>query len=134
MTERQAIRANQAKKSELLALPHVERGEEPGWWDALLIIPGRHKHDSGWAHIAIIGVKHRDGSDWASHILAYPDDIQLPAQSPISPRNLNYGALRTDAYHPSGVLRLWSREYEFSTGSPISSVEILIRGKGWSNG
>lgn len=134
------IRARTATKKELLALPILDWGIDRGWWDALLIIPGRHKHDSGYAHIAIIGVrfgkvgvrgdKDSGPGEWASHKLAYGDDIQWPAQSGYPGGSMrDYGALRTDSYHPSGVLRLWSGEYEFSTTSPLSSVTILIRPK-----
>lgn len=126
------LRADKATKRELLALPHLPWGEPRGWFDALLIIPGRHKHDSGWAHIAVIGVNHVDGGDEAEHIIAYPDDLHWPAQSGISDYSdftRSYGSLRTDAYHPSGVLRLWSSEYKFSVDHPTSSVDILIRKK-----
>ncbi len=125
-----AIRADLAKKSELLALPMLPWADERGWYDALLIIPGRHKHDSGWAHIAIIGVTNVKGEgDMAEFMLAYPDDISWPAQSGLSAAMPNYGALRTDAYYPSGVMRLWSGSFEFSVSSPVSSVDILIRRK-----
>lgn len=124
--------ASKATKRDLLALPHLEWSAARGWFDALLIIPGRHKHDSGWAHIAIIGVRYVEGvGDWAENVLAYPDDIHWPAQSGLGDTDYlrAYGALRTDAYHPSGVLRLWSSEYEFAIDSPLSSVDILIRKK-----
>lgn len=74
----------------------------------------------------IIGVADVGRTSEATKILAWPDDIQWPAQSGLSGL-VDYGGLHTDAYHPSGVLRLWSREYEFSTTAALSSVTILIR-------
>lgn len=113
-----------ALKKKLLALPSAEWSStgDYGWWDALLIVPAPWRHDSGYAHIAVIGVREN-----AAHaILAQPDDLQLPANESILPGRF-YGHLRMDAYWPSGVLRLWSREVEFSISSPVSSVEILTR-------
>lgn len=126
------IRSDTATKTQLLALPHLEWKEPRGWWDALLILPTRKKHDSEWAHIALIGVKFRDDNgvkgDFASHTLAFPDDISWPPASSMS-AGYQYPGLRTDAYYPSGVLRLWSPVYQLSVSSPVSSVDILIRKK-----
>lgn len=112
-------------KRDLLSLPSA-KWDDPGWWDSLLIVPTPRKHESGFAHIAIIGVVEVGRTSEATKILAWPDDIQWPAQSGLSGL-VDYGGLHTDAYHPSGVLRLWSREYEFSTTAALSSVTILIR-------
>lgn len=113
-----------SKKSELLSLPEREWNAPQAWWSALLIVPTRQKHDSGYSIIAIIGV---DKDHEAREIIARCDDIHWPAQSGISKSMPDYSALNTDCYWPSGVLRLWSREYEFSVKWPTSSTDILIR-------
>ena len=118
------LKANTAKKTEFLALPNLPWGDERGWWDCLAILPSRLKHDSGWSHIAIIGIRHTKDGDVAESILAMPDDIALPNVA-----GSDYRPFRMDSYYPSGVLRLWSRGYEFSVDSPTSSVDILIRPK-----
>lgn len=126
-----SIRADTAKKSELLALPTLGWDEPRGWYDALLIIPARKKHDSGWAHIALIGVvfdKEDGPGDRASHVLAWPDDISMP-DNPTYPAIGKSFDIRMDAYYPSGVSRIWSRKYQFSVSSPVSSVDILTRPK-----
>lgn len=116
------LRNGVALKKLVLGLP-VADWESPGWWRSLLIVPTPQRQDSGYSHIAIIGV-----NDNAEKILAYPDDIQFPAFSNTPGSSYTYGALRMDSYWPSGVLRLWSRDYEFSVDG-ISSVEIVIRKK-----
>jgi len=121
------MKAN-SKKTELLTLPFRGWNAPEKWYTSLLIVPSRKMHDSGWAHIAVIGVE----GDEATEIIAFPDDIHWPAQSSLTPPGTplsDYGALRTDAYWPSGVLRLWSGIYEFSVDSPTSSVDIRIRRK-----
>lgn len=84
-------------------------------------------HDSGFAHIAIIGCRVHGDEEMAESIIAWPDDIQWPAQSGISDTLPSFGDLRMDAFHPSGVLRLWSGTFEFAVDNPTSSVEIKIR-------
>lgn len=112
-----------ALKKAVLALPEADWRESGNlWWESLLIVPTRKMHDSGFARIAIIGVN----AHQAEQILGYPDDIQWPAQSGISGTMPDYGALRTDAYWPSGLLHLWSREYEFNAHG-VSSLDIKIR-------
>lgn len=112
-------------KEDLIDLPHVNWGDPEEWWDALLIVPTPYEHDSGWSHIAIIGVRRVDGDDMAVKVLATPDDIHWPARSAIGA--MDYGALNMDSYHPQGVLRLWSRYYDFSASGPVSSVDILLK-------
>jgi len=123
--------ANHASKRDLLKLPMLSGVGPAGWYDALLIVPSHHKHSSGWAHIAVIGVMYTDEGDSATNILAFPDDLQWPAKSALKEFGdlSDYGALRTDAYYPSGVMRLWSRHFQFSIDFPTSSVEILLRRK-----
>lgn len=115
-----------ALKKSLLALPSAEWNSagEYGWWDSLLIVPdtAHAAHDSGYCHIAVIGVR----KNVAQVILAQPDSISLPENASILPGRF-YGHLRMDAYWPSGILQLWSREVEFSISSPLSSVDILTR-------
>ncbi len=107
-------------KKQLLKLPDAEWGGPERWWRALLIVPTRKKHDSGWSHIAIIGV---NAEHQAELILAYPDDIAFPALC--EPRG--YNPIRMDSYHPQGVLRMWSSSYDFAIDYPTSSVDIQVR-------
>jgi hypothetical protein len=111
-------------KRELLKLPRRAWAAPEVWWRALLIVPTPKMHDSGYALIAIIGV---DAEDEAQEILAYPDAITWPAQSGYIDSMPDYGGLNTDAYWPSGVLRLFSTEFEFAVTNPVSSVTIKIR-------
>lgn len=106
-----------SKKTELLALPSFEWGEEQPWYRSLLIVPTRMKHDSGFAQVAVIGVNE---ATEAEKILAYPDDIQFPV-------NPDEWSLRMDCYHPTLVLHLWSLRFEFSVDYPTSSVCIKTR-------
>lgn len=109
-----------SKKSDLLKLPEFEWSEVGmEWYDSILVIPTRLKHDSGWSRIALVGARKLR----AIKILAYPDDIHWPA-------NGNYGYdWRMDSFYPSGVLRAWGSNKEFSVDYPTSSVEIKIRKK-----
>ena len=116
-----------SRKTDLLKLPDAKWGVE-AWYDFLLIVPTRKMHDSGYAHIAIIGGKYdSENGDQAVEIIASPDDLQWPTETAISSRMPEYGALRTDAYWPSGVIRLWSGEYLFGVDHPTSSTAIKIR-------
>ncbi|MGO1566430.1 MAG: hypothetical protein ACTHXC_00270 [Brachybacterium sp.] len=112
-------------KKDLLSLPEIKFTEDPGWWRFLLIVPGPHKHDSGWAHIQIVGGAVIDHVSYAMFSLAYPDVIELPS----APAGLASGDFHVDAFHPQGVLRLWSNYHEFSVSPPTSSVDILVRRK-----
>jgi hypothetical protein len=123
-----------AMKRRLLSLPEAEWRADPRWWDALLLVPTRKVHDSGYATVAIIGVEWRkhDGH-YAQEILAYPDAIQFPAWSGIPGRQGHaslgdYGVMNMDCYQPSGILRLFSSDWEFQADGS-SSVEIKLRAR-----
>lgn len=113
--------AQQMTKKEMLALPDAD-WTNPKWWNSILIIPLRTKHDSGYAHIALVGV---DEKGIAREVLtACSDDIEWP----LAPSGFgNESDIRTDAYYPSGVLKLWSRRYEFRVSHPVSTARIECR-------
>jgi hypothetical protein len=115
-----------SKKKQLLALPFAPF-DSAGWWDSLLIIPTKEKHDSGYAHIAIIGcqIDLATKTSMAHMILAYPDDITWPE----SQHNVWESRIRTDAYVENSALHLWSNYLDFSVSSATSSVDILTRKK-----
>jgi hypothetical protein len=124
MSDKKVIDMSQ---KELLALPWVGWGDENRnrWWDSLIILPTRQKHDSGWLHIAIIGC---DNDSSEGMLLAMPDDITWPEITPRYP-DMNGMSLRTDASPKNHALRLWSNYYKFRVDAPLSSVTIEVKAK-----
>ena len=120
-------RASEMTKKELLTLPDAVWNQGGTWYESLLMIPLRTKHESGYAHIALIGV---DKDGYAREVLTRcSDDIQMPF-APAGYARLGMAEesdLRFDCFHPSGVLKLWSRRYQFRVSYPVSSVRIEVR-------
>lgn len=113
--------ANSPKKA-LLKLPHLAWEDERGWYPFLLIVPTKDLHDSGWRHIAIIGGDYDEQHHpIAKNIIATPDDLHLPSVLG------DYPPFRFDAFGETGVLRLWSPQYDFSVDRPLSSTTVLVR-------
>lgn len=114
-------------QKELLALPRVGWDDQnrKRWWDCLIIVPTRKRHDSGWLHIAIIGY---DQGSKEGMLLAMPDDITWPEITPRYP-DTNGMSLRTDASPKNHALRLWSNHFRFRIDMPVSSVTIEVQPK-----
>lgn len=118
-----------APKKQLLKLPTIEYSKERGWYPFLLIVPTKDLHDSGYRHIAVIGGGYENGEPVAKCILAHPDDLSLPNSVTHDTRlsKDTWNSMRIDAFGDNGVLRLWSHSHEFSTSSPLSSVDVFVR-------
>lgn len=113
---------SQMTKKDLLALPDMQWDAEK-WWAAILVIPLRTRHESGYANIATVGV---DREQVAREVICrYSDDIELPSAPMLGG---DYQDLRMDCLWPSGVLKLWSRRYEFQVFAG-SSLTIQTRQK-----
>lgn len=108
------IKAQDASKKDLLALPDAD-WTTAKWWRSLILIPLRTKHDSGWSNMALVGV---DREGVAQEVLSrITDDIEWPV----------HAYFRTDCYWPSGALRIWSNYVEFQIKHPGSSATIETR-------
>lgn len=110
---------NKLKIKELRKLPHRKWGEVKRYRSILLINSGR-KHDSGFALIYIIGIE----DDEPKEIAASCDDINW-----LIKQQADFylcGEMRTDMYYPSGIIRMWSNEFDFEVGVSVSSVKLKL--------
>lgn len=107
-------------RSELLSLPVREFESAPTWYDSLLILNNRRKHESGWGMISVIGILRGTPIEQAT---CSADDLNWyikPSHSKLLPQ------MRTDCIYPAGALHFWGRGLRFAVGWPTSSIDITV--------
>lgn len=109
---------NKLKTKELKKLPRREL-DNISKYDSLLVINSKKKHESGFALMYIIGVINGEPKE----IAACCDDIRWY----VKPINIGIiPGLRTDMYHPSGIIHFWCPDSDFQVGYSLSSIDIEI--------
>lgn len=116
------------KRDELLTLP-LKPWSEIKVYESIIIVPTRHKHNSGWRLMAIIGCNKVDNKyNIPVEIAGYCDDINL------IPPTKGYKCVTIPAYldyiHSdmllSNCIRFWSNVHDFEIGGCCSSTEIKL--------
>lgn len=130
------LETGKAIKKKLLSLPEARYAysDPHEWWDGLLIVPTSKMHDSGYSVIVVVGLRHykREG-DYAEKIIARTDVLNLPAWAGIPGRQNHptvgdYSVVKVDAIWPSGVLRVFSSDWEMQLDKYDQSIVLRERG------
>ena len=105
----------------LRGLP-VRRWDTPSEYDALLVVPTREIHDSGWRLMAIVGCINGKGP---VEIAAHCDVVDF--QNVNSPRTI----IKTDMDPNNNCVRVFSNTARFLVGTSLSSTDVtILEGRG----
>lgn len=118
-------------RNQLLALPVCKFTEqERRKYAALLIVPAKELHDSGYRLMAIVGLD-KDGKP--VEIADFCDDIEWKIPMINAGGRLAHSPLRTDMHPDINCIHAWTR-YGYFTVWGCSSAEIeLVLDEGWRN-
>lgn len=106
-------------KKELLSLPH-RNCENAGVYNAIMIVPTRRLHDSGWRLMCLVGC---DEHYEPKEIIGYCDDINLCTEKA---EVLNLCHVQMDMIPKTNVVRIHSHVRRFQVGMCCSTTEIFI--------
>lgn len=109
---------NDMTRKELLALPR-RPWDRVATYDTIVVIPGNHKHDSGYRQMTIIGVNDGVPVEIAA---SCPDVINI--RPPASPDS--YAWVNMDCIWKSHVFQYWVCDYRVRVSLDLSTVTIDI--------
>ena len=116
------------KRDELLSLPN-RAWNEVKQYESLIIVPTKHKHDSGWRLMAIIGCnKIDDCHNMPEEIVGYCDDIHVlsPDNSGLNKFPINLIGLFQCDMLLSNCIRFHSNYCNFEVGCCLSSTDVKL--------
>ena len=122
------------KEFESLPTPKSYTNEEIGEVDSLVILPGRHYHDSGWRCMSFVTIQNgvptyriSGGSD-VIH-LGGIGGHNIKSTDRIKSQTVPNADWHIDCLPVSGLLRIFSGKYKLYVGASLSDFELFYKEK-----